>query len=147
MQPGPNQPPAIQDSVVGRDMHTGNVIHNHYHLPPSPQPAALPAVVVYEQTPQAPMPTIQRLEYKEIGADWWIFNGIVCGLSSAFIPFLVMISGAISLLGVLLLAMNINIGKKQPGHPDSDTVSTALLVNIISLLCVPFGIFVGWNLF
>ncbi|MDP6906276.1 MAG: NINE protein [Candidatus Thalassarchaeaceae archaeon] len=23
---------AIQDSVVGGDLHTGNVVHNHYHL-------------------------------------------------------------------------------------------------------------------
>ena len=43
MQPGPDQPTNVQDSVVGRDMHTGNVIHNHYHLPPTPQPAPPPS--------------------------------------------------------------------------------------------------------
>ena len=27
-----NESPVLQDSVVGGDMHSGNVIHNHYHL-------------------------------------------------------------------------------------------------------------------
>ena len=51
MQPGPDQPTNVQDSVVGRDMHTGNVIHNHYHLPPTPQPAPPPQTIIIQQPP------------------------------------------------------------------------------------------------
>ena len=46
MQP-PNDPnPSLQDSVVGGDLHTGHVIHNHYHMPqqspPAPQRPPIP---------------------------------------------------------------------------------------------------------
>ena len=53
MQPSDGTKPTIQDSVVGRDMHTGNVIHNHYHLPPAPQPVQQPPpqTVIYSPNP------------------------------------------------------------------------------------------------
>ena len=28
----------LQDSVVGGDLHTGNIIHNHYHVTQTPAP-------------------------------------------------------------------------------------------------------------
>lgn len=41
MQP---QPPArlMQDSVIGGNLHTGNVIHNHYHLVNESPPERIP---------------------------------------------------------------------------------------------------------
>lgn len=37
MQPPADPNPSLQDSVVGGDLHTGHVIHNHYHMPQPPQ--------------------------------------------------------------------------------------------------------------
>jgi hypothetical protein len=55
---GPNaasQPgPAFQDSVVGGNLHTGNVIHNHYHITQSPTPPPQSQVA---QQPVAPPQT------------------------------------------------------------------------------------------
>ncbi len=38
MQPAPGSPPNIKDSVVSGDIHTGTVVHNHYHAAPQTQP-------------------------------------------------------------------------------------------------------------
>ena len=32
----------LQDSVVGGDLHTGNIIHNHYHVTQTPAPVQTP---------------------------------------------------------------------------------------------------------
>ena len=32
----------LQDSVVGGDLHTGNIIHNHYHVTQKPAPVQTP---------------------------------------------------------------------------------------------------------
>ena len=37
MEPTPASGPNVKDSVVSGDLHTGNVIHNHYHMPQQPQ--------------------------------------------------------------------------------------------------------------
>ena len=46
MDTTPASGPNVKDSVVSGDLHTGNVIHNHYHIsqpPPSvPQPPPVP---------------------------------------------------------------------------------------------------------
>ena len=52
MEPTPGSGPNVKDSVVSGDLHTGNVIHNHYHIsqpppsvpqrPPVPQPPPVP---------------------------------------------------------------------------------------------------------
>ena len=38
MQPAAGTPPNIQDSVVSGNIHTGSVVHNHYHAAPQAQP-------------------------------------------------------------------------------------------------------------
>ena len=48
MEPTPASGPNVKDSVVSGDLHTGNVIHNHYHMPQQPpvapqQPTVPPA--------------------------------------------------------------------------------------------------------
>ena len=52
MEPTPGPGPNVKDSVVSGDLHTGDVIHNHYHIsqsppsvpqrPPVPQPPPVP---------------------------------------------------------------------------------------------------------
>ncbi|MDG1556493.1 MAG: hypothetical protein P8Q98_01705, partial [Candidatus Poseidoniaceae archaeon] len=50
MEPPHDPPSTLQDSVVGGNLHTGNVIHNHYHFTqepsaqpqPQPQPQPIP---------------------------------------------------------------------------------------------------------
>ena len=58
MQPDPNQTPTMQDSVVGGNMHTGNVVHNHYHS--APQQAVQPVIqqMVQPVVQQIPVQTI-----------------------------------------------------------------------------------------
>ena len=51
MQPPVDPNPSLQDSVVGGDLHTGHVIHNHYHMPQPPQPPQ-PQVVMQQPAPQ-----------------------------------------------------------------------------------------------
>lgn len=139
----------LQDRFVPRDLHTGDIIHNHYNSPSAPV-APLTAVaptVVYQQTPPLNAPSVPMYGYKEIGADYWIFNSVVCGLCSAFIPFVTMVTGLFSLVGFVILSRNLNIGQFEPGHPDSERVGPALLVNTFSLLCIPFGMLYGWSVF
>ena len=45
-----NTPPTLQDSVVGGDLHTGNIIHNHYHVTQT-TPATVPNSQVSAQQP------------------------------------------------------------------------------------------------
>ncbi len=48
MKPTPGSGPNVKDSVVSGDLHTGDVIHNHYHI--SQPPPAVP------QRPPVPNP-------------------------------------------------------------------------------------------
>ena len=59
MQPTPDSFPNIKDSVVSGDLHTGTVVHNHYHAAPQAQPVQQVVVQqpVYQQPVQvAPQP-------------------------------------------------------------------------------------------
>jgi hypothetical protein len=147
----PDNPPSqpLQDHEFPRDLHTGDIIHNHYNSPSVPVAplTAVPPTVIYQQTPPLNVPSVPMYGYKEIGADYWIFNSVVCGLCSAFIPFVTMVTGLFSLIGFVILSRNLNIGQLEPGHPDTERVLPALLVNTVSLLCIPFGMLYGWNLF
>ena len=147
----PDNPPSqpLQDHEFPRDLHTGDIIHNHYNSPSVPVAplTAVPPTVIYQQTPPLNVPSVPMYGYKEIGADYWIFNSVVCGLCSAFIPFVTMVTGLFSLIGFVILSRNLNIGQLEPGHPDSERMRPALLVNTFSLLCIPFGMVYGWNIF
>ena len=66
MEPTPASGPNVKDSVVSGDLHTGNVIHNHYHMPQQPpiapqQPTAPPRTAnpnpsLHQQQPQYQQP-------------------------------------------------------------------------------------------
>ena len=146
----PNDPQnqQLHDLEVPRDLHTGDIIHNHYHSPSPPTPQTpVPTTVILQQTPPLTVPLVPNYGYKEIGADYWIFNSIVCGLCSAFIPFFTFVTGFFSFVGFVILLKNLNIGQLEPGHPDSERVRPAFFVNIGSLLCIPFGMLYGGNVF
>ncbi|MCP2504036.1 MAG: TM2 domain-containing protein [Candidatus Poseidoniaceae archaeon] len=54
MQPAPASSPSIQDSVVSGNLHTGTVVHNHYHAAPQAQPVqqVVPQQPAYQQPVQ-----------------------------------------------------------------------------------------------
>jgi hypothetical protein len=60
MQPPNNPNSSLQDSVVGGNLHTGNVIHNHYHIN---QPAEGSAQTVQPQSVQ-PQPLQQTYQQR-----------------------------------------------------------------------------------
>ena len=55
MQPPVDSSPSMQDSVVGGNLHTGHVIHNHYHMPQQPPQQAPVASPPQYQQPQMAM--------------------------------------------------------------------------------------------
>ena len=72
MQPAPDSSPNIKDSVVSGDIHTGTVVHNHYHAAPQAQPVqqvVVPQQPVYQQPVQvAPQPMYSNF-YQQHGAQ------------------------------------------------------------------------------
>jgi TM2 domain-containing membrane protein YozV len=81
MQPDPSQSPAMQDSVVGGNVHTGNVVHNHYHAPAQPVVQQVPMQAVVQQT-YAPTATyIPQTGSKDVVVAYllWFFLGVFGG--------------------------------------------------------------------
>ena len=79
MQPQPGQNPAMQDSVVGGNLHTGNVVHNHYHTPAQAQPVPQTVhTVVHQQQPRLAM---AQTGNKDLVVAYllWFFIGILGG--------------------------------------------------------------------
>ena len=74
MQPVEQNPAAMQDSVVGGNLHTGNVVHNHYHTAPQ---QAVPIQTVVHQTAPATV-TMAQLGNKDVTVAYllWFFAGI-----------------------------------------------------------------------
>ena len=148
MQPGPDQPTNVQDSVVGRDMHTGNVIHNHYHLPPTPQQAPPPQTIIIQQPPhqqqQMPFPGSQMIPMvplKKLYSFDWLLFGIISILFS-FFPGLNICCGMISIVGILSMLPHVNIRRMQPHHPEAGKVVPSIVLNSVAL----FLIFFSWLL-
>jgi|TARA_B100001094_G_scaffold276150_1_gene284185 hypothetical protein len=142
MQPDDSSQPTIQDSVVGRDMHTGNVIHNHYHLPPSPQPIQPPPqTVIYSPQPPQPVQYQQHppqvfVPYKKIyGTDWIIFG--VISLVLGFVPGLNLCCGLVSGVGVISMLPHLHLSKNKQ-HPESSKVIPALVLNSIAIFIALF---------
>lgn len=97
MEPPQDPASTLQDSVVGGNLHTGNVIHNHYHFtqepPPQPQPQAQPHQPVYQQVqpPQQQVQTVYRPMVQTVTSSMgnddelfiayliWLFLGIIGG--------------------------------------------------------------------
>lgn len=72
MEPTPASGPNVKDSVVSGDLHTGNVIHNHYHMPQQPQPAptAQPPPQPQYQQPQVASKTPFTNFYQQHGSRY-----------------------------------------------------------------------------
>jgi hypothetical protein len=141
MQPDPNRPPSIQDSVVGRDMHTGNVIHNHYHLPSTQAAAQPPPQTIIIQQP-APQPNFQNQyivplqPFKKIyGTDWIIFGAV--SIFFSFVPGLNVVCGLVSIVGILSMMPHLHL--KSGGHPDSKKIVPALALNSIAIFLMIFS--------
>jgi len=133
----------LSNEVVQRDLHTGDVIHNHYYS----------ATLESSETSIRPLPAEievavpKYFSYKEIGAGNWIFIAIVSGLCSAFIPSVSPVTGFFSFLGLLILTRNRDIAIREPGHPDSELIGIAFWFIVASVLCLPFGWLYGWSIF
>ncbi|RJU92075.1 MAG: hypothetical protein DWC08_04915, partial [Candidatus Poseidoniales archaeon] len=144
MQPSDGTKPTIQDSVVGRDMHTGNVIHNHYHLPPAPQPVQQPPpqTVIYSPNPPQGAPYQHNpqqvfIPYKKIHATDWIIFGVLA-IILGMIPGLNFCCGLVSGVGVISMLPHLHLAKNNQ-HPDSGKVIPALVLNAIAIFVALFS--------
>ncbi len=137
MQPDDNSQPTIQDSVVGRDMHTGNIIHNHYHLPPTPQPAQQPPpqTVIYSGLPPQSIPYQQPqqlfIPYKKIHAFDWVVYGVI-SILFAFFPGVNICCGLVSGVGILSMLPHLHKSRNKL-HPESGKIVPAIVLNSIAL--------------
>ena len=133
----------LSNEVVQRDLHTGDVIHNHYYS------ATLESseTSIRQLPAEIEVAVPQYFSYKEIGAGNWIFIAIVSGLCSAFIPSVSPVTGFFSFLGLLILTRNRDIAIREPGHPDSELIGIAFWFIVASVLCLPFGWLYGWSIF
>ncbi|DAC31598.1 MAG TPA: TM2 domain-containing protein [Candidatus Poseidoniaceae archaeon] len=61
MQPAPGTAPNIQDSVVSGNIHTGSVVHNHYHAAPQAQPQQV--IVTQQPVYQSPVQVVNQPPY------------------------------------------------------------------------------------
>jgi len=133
----------LSNEVVQRDLHTGDVIHNHYYS--ATQESSDTSIRPLPAEIEVAVP--QYFSYKEIGAGNWIFIAIVSGLCSAFIPSVSPVTGFFSFLGLLILTRNRDIAIREPGHPDSELIGIAFWFIVASVLCLPFGWLYGWSIF
>ena len=125
----------LQDRLVPRDLHTGDIIHNHYHLPSTQAAAQPPPQTIIIQQP-APQPQfhnqylvpIQPLK-KIYGTDW-IISGAV-SIFFSFVPGLNVVCGLVSTVGILSMLPHLHL--KSGGHPDSNKIIPALALNSIAL--------------
>lgn len=64
MEPTPASGPNVKDSVVSGDLHTGNVIHNHYHMP-QPSSAAPQQPPAPQSPPVSPAGVHPNQQYQQ----------------------------------------------------------------------------------
>ena len=123
--------------MVGRDMHTGNVIHNHYHLPPTPQPAQQPPpqTVIYSGLPPQSIPYQQPqqlfIPYKKIHAFDWVVYGVI-SILFAFFPGVNICCGLVSGVGILSMLPHLHKSRNKL-HPESGKIVPAIVLNSIAL--------------
>jgi len=140
----PDKSSTLTDSVVGGNLHTGNVVHNHYHQSPQvaqPQYIQAPQPIVTQQV-VAPQPVPIYVHYKKIHTSDWIAFGwaaIILNILSA--GMCIFINFVISVVGIFSLLPHLNLHKKQPGHPEAHRVTKAIKINAISF-AVGFIIFI-----
>ena len=118
-------------------MHTGNVIHNHYHLPPTPQPAQQPPpqTVIYSGLPPQSIPYQQPqqlfIPYKKIHAFDWVVYGVL-SILFAFLPGLNICCGLVSGVGILSMLPHLHKSKDKL-HPESGKIVPAIVLNSIAI--------------
>lgn len=118
-------------------MHTGNVIHNHYHLPPTPQPAQQPPpqTVIYSGLPPQSIPYQQPqqlfIPYKKIHAFDWVVYGVI-SILFAFFPGVNICCGLVSGVGILSMLPHLHKSKNKL-HPESGKIVPAIVLNSIAL--------------
>jgi hypothetical protein len=140
----------MQDSVVGRDMRTGNVIHNHYHAAPQPQAAVNPPpppIIIQQVVAPQPIYVNQNIPiqyYKNTHAGSWIFFGSLTILFS-FFEGLNFICCGVSLIGVLSLYPSRNLKRTQPHHPEAGKITTAIMLNVIGIFLILLFLFTYEN--
>tara|TARA_B110000438_G_scaffold303292_1_gene364128 strand:+ start:357 stop:719 length:363 start_codon:yes stop_codon:yes gene_type:complete len=71
----------MQDSVVGGNLHTGNVVHNHYHAAAQPVVQQVPAQVAMQQTYTPAATYIPQTGSKDVVVAYllWFFLGLIGG--------------------------------------------------------------------
>jgi hypothetical protein len=118
-------------------MHTGNVIHNHYHLPPTPQPVQPPPpqTVIYSGLPPQSIPYQQPqqlfIPYKKIHAFDWVVYGVL-SILFAFLPGLNICCGLVSGVGILSMLPHLHKSKDKL-HPESGKIVPAIVLNSIAI--------------
>jgi hypothetical protein len=118
-------------------MHTGNVIHNHYHLPPTPQPAQQPPsqTVIYSGLPPQSIPYQQPqqlfIPYKKIHAFDWVVYGVI-SILFAFFPGVNICCGLVSGVGILSMLPHLHKSRNKL-HPESGKIVPAIVLNSIAL--------------
>ncbi len=119
-------------------MHTGNVIHNHYHLPPAPTTPPPPQQIIVQQAaPQQPyygQQVIPVQYYQKTNGGSWIFYGILSILFSFFEGINFLCCG-VSFIGILSLLPHRDLKRRVPSHPEAGSIGIALLLNIIAVCC------------
>jgi hypothetical protein len=118
-------------------MHTGNVIHNHYHLPPTPQPVQQPPpqTVVYSGLPPQSaayqQPQQLFIPYKKIHAFDWVIYGVI-SIFFAFFPGVNLCCGLVSGVGILSMLPHLHKSKNKL-HPESGKIVPAIVLNSIAI--------------
>jgi hypothetical protein len=149
----PDKSSTLTDSVVGGNMHmhTGNIVHNHYHQPPQiaqpqyaqPQYVRAPQPIVIQQI-VAPQPAPRQIyvHYKKLHtSDWIVFGWIALVLNLLSGGLSVGCNFIISVIGIFSLLPHLNLYKTQPQHPEARRVSKAIKINVISF-AIGFVMFV-----
>jgi len=133
MQPGTDQwgqpipqSPSMQDSVVGGDIHTGNVVHNHYQAASAPPQTLIigqPQPVVGMGVPGMGAPATSATTALVLS-----ILSIFCGGICLAIP------------GLIIANQALAITNQYPGHPDAGSAKAAKIISwiVIGLTLVVF---------
>ena len=144
--PNSEQPPTIQDSVVGGNVHTGTVVHNHYHQSPSPPQMAQQVVAPQPLILQTIAPQyIPIVTHKKIHTTDWIVFGVIALIMNVLTAGACLgFSTCVSLVGIVSLLPQLSLKDRQPHHPEAPKVGTAIVANILAFL-VGFIVWLSWR--